>query len=220
MEKLARALAEEEVRKADRFYFEEDRDHFIVSRGLLRVLLGLYLKRMPAELRIAFPAHEKPHLIAEAGNDALCFNAAHSSGLAAYALALNRPVGVDIEFIRPNVARTEIAEHFCLNEFASLRDLPDDIQPVAFFNCWTRKEAYLKALGCGLSLPLDHIEVSLVPGEPAKLLHVKGDLEEAARWSLQELAPAPGYTGALAVYGHDWQLTSVEWLDGNICSEV
>lgn len=92
-----------------------------------------------------------------------------------------------------------------------LRSLAVNLQPQAFFNCWTRKEAYVKATGKGLAVPLDQFEVSLVPEEPTALLRVQWDSQEAVRWSLQELTPAPGYVAALAVEGKDWQLKCWQW---------
>ena len=87
------------------------------------------------------------------------------------------------------------------------------MQRQAFFLCWTRKEAYIKARGEGLSLPLDQFDVSLVPGEPAALLSTHRNPHEAFRWSLQELTPAPGYAAALAVEGHGWHLACWQWPD-------
>ena len=94
-----------------------------------------------------------------------------------------------------------------------LRTLPTDVQRQAFFRCWTRKEAYIKARGQGLSLPLDQFDVSLAPGEPAAILGTQQDPSEASRWSLQELTAAPGYIAALAVEGHGWRLTCWQWPD-------
>jgi 4'-phosphopantetheinyl transferase len=117
-------------------------------------------------------------------------------------------VGVDVERIRPKVAQEKIAERFFSpREVTLLRALPAPLQATAFFACWTRKEAYIKATGEGLTLPLDQFDVSLVPGEPAALLRTAWDPQEAARWALQDLAPAPGYRAAVAVAGHDWRLT-------------
>ena len=117
-------------------------------------------------------------------------------------------MGVDVERIRPEVAQEKIAEHFFSpREVTVLRALPTPLQAPAFFACWTRKEAYIKAKGDGLTLPLDQFDVSLAPGEPAALLHTAWDPQEAAGWALQDLAPAPGYRAAVAVAGHDWRLT-------------
>jgi 4'-phosphopantetheinyl transferase len=123
-------------------------------------------------------------------------------------------VGIDLEYIRSDLAVEQIAERFfSRREIATLRALPIDLRTYAFFLCWTRKEAYIKARGEGLSLPLDQFDVSLIPGEPAALLNTQRDLYEVSRWSLQELTPAPGYAAALAVEGHGWHLACWQWPD-------
>jgi 4'-phosphopantetheinyl transferase len=123
-------------------------------------------------------------------------------------------VGIDLERIRFDLAVLEIAERFfSRRELAMLRALPTELQREAFYRCWTRKEAYIKARGEGLSLPLDQFDVSLAPGEPAAVLGTQHDPSEASRWSLRELTPAPGYFAALAVEGHDWGLTCWQWPD-------
>lgn len=205
---LRELLDADERGRADRFHFEKDRGRFVVARALLRRLLGLYLNARPAELSFAYGAFGKPELRGEAGAPpALRFNLAHSHELALYAFARGREVGVDLEHVRPDLAGEEIAERFfSAREVAALRSLAPEARAEGFFNCWTRKEAYIKALGEGLSHPLDSFTVSLRPGEPAALLEVEGDEAEAARWSLRELRPAPGYVAALVAERDDWSL--------------
>lgn len=203
-------LAADEQAWAERFYFEKDREHFIVAHGVLRAILGRYLNRAPESLSFCYSAHGKPSL---AGN-AIRFNMSHSHGIALYAVTRGREVGIDIERIRSNVEVEEVAERFfSQREVAKLRTLPAGVQREAFFNCWTRKEAYIKARGEGLSLPLDQFDVSLAPGEPVALLGTRPDPSEAARWSLRELPPTPGYVAALAVAGQGWRLTCWPWTD-------
>jgi 4'-phosphopantetheinyl transferase len=121
-------------------------------------------------------------------------------------------VGIDLERIRFDLAVAEIAERFfSRREVAMLRVFPTDVQRQAFFRCWTRKEAYIKARGEGLSLPLDQFDVSLAPGEPFAVRGTQKDPSEASRWSLQELIPAPGYVAALAVEGRCWRLNCWQW---------
>ena len=204
-------VAEERVR-AMRFYFPRDREDFIVARGVLRALLGGYLKRHPSELCFSYSSYGKPALTTESGGATLCFNLSHSHGLALYAIAHRRRLGIDVEWIRPDLADEQIAKYFFSpREIAALCALPHELQTEAFFLCWTRKEAYIKARGEGLSFPPDQFEVSLIPGEPATLLCTQGDPHEAARWSLQELVPGPGYVAALAVEGHHWRLQCWQW---------
>ena len=212
--RLGDTLADDERRRAERFIFQHDRAHFVVARGLLRVLLGRYLQHDPQHLRFVYGPHGKPELASDVGGTGLRFNVSHSHGLALYAITRHREIGVDVERIRPEVASETIAEHFFSpREVAVLRALPAALQATAFFACWTRKEAYIKARGDGLSLPLDQFAVSLAPGEPAALLYTAWDPQEAARWALHDLAPGPGYRAAVAVTGHDSQLTCWEGVE-------
>ena len=207
-------LSEDEQARAERFHFERDREHFIVARGVLRAILGNYLNRAPECLSFCYSSHGKPALAGESGKDAIRFSVSHSHGVALYAVTRGREVGIDLERIRFDLPVAEIAERFfSRREVAMLRALPTDVQQQAFFRCWTCKEAYIKARGEGLSLPLDQFDVSLVPGEPAAVLGTRPDPSEASRWSLQELTSAPGYAAVLAVEGHQWRLTCWQWLD-------
>ena len=207
-------LAADEQARAERFYFERDRERFIVARGVLRAILSGYLNRVPECLSFCYSSHGKPALAGESGGDAIRFNVAHSHGVALYAVTRGREVGIDLERISFDLAVAEIAERFfSRREVAMLRTLPTEVQRQAFFRCWTRKEAYIKARGEGLSLPLDQFDVSLAPGEPAAVLGTQQDPSEASRWALQELAPAHGYIAALAVEGHGWRLTCWQWPD-------
>jgi 4'-phosphopantetheinyl transferase len=207
-------LAADERARAERFYFERDRRHFIVARGVLRAILGCYLNRVPECLSFCYGSHGKPALAGESDGHAIRFSVSHSSGVALYAVARSREVGVDLERIRLDLAVVEIAERFFSpREAAMLRTIPTEVRRQAFFRCWTRKEAYIKARGEGLSMPLDQFDLSLAPGDPDAVLGTQGDPSEASRWSLQELAPAPGYVAALAVEGHGWRLTCWQWPD-------
>ena len=205
-------LAPHERERADRFHFPKDRRHFTVARGLLRTLLARYTGR-PAEL-ISFDYNKygRPALAVGEPAEDLRFNVSHSKGLALYAFARGREVGVDVEFLRGEFAGEEIAvRFFSPAEVAALRALPAAERTRAFFACWTRKEAYIKAHGLGLSLPLDGFDVSLAPGEPAALLGTRHDPAQSERWTLRELSPAPGYAAALAVEGRDWRLSCWSW---------
>ncbi len=142
----------------------------------------------------------------------LNFNLSHSHELALYAFTYSRQVGIDIEYMRANVEYEELAQRFFSpDENAILHALPEAFKQEAFFNCWTRKEAYIKARGKGLSIPLESFDVSLRPGEPAALLNSREDPQEATRWELLELAPGHGYAGALAVEGSGWHLHCWQW---------
>jgi 4'-phosphopantetheinyl transferase len=208
VQQLAQTLSEEEHRKAKCFHFEQDRKRFIVGRGVLRTILGLYLGVEPSLLRFCYNSHGKPYLADRFGGGALQFNLSHSHELALYAFTRGREIGVDLEYIRYIPDAEQIAaSFFSARENTVLHTLPTSQKQETFFNCWTRKEAYIKAIGNGLAQPLDKFDVSLAPGEPARLLSVDGAPEEASRWSLKALTPAPGYVAALAVEGHNWSLT-------------
>ncbi len=212
VQRLRQTLAANEIARADRFYFERDRKRFTVARGVLRAILSCYLDVEPSQLGFSYSGYGKPALATAPGKDSLRFNVSHSHELALYAITRGREVGIDIEHIRANVASDAIAErHFSSREVATLRALPAHLRREAFFTCWTRKEAYIKARGEGLSLPLDRFDVSLAPGEPAALLRTLGDPGEASRWALQALTPGGGYVAAVVVEGHDWQLTCWQW---------
>jgi 4'-phosphopantetheinyl transferase len=205
-------LAPDESAKAARYRFQKDRDHYVAARGLLRRLLGRYLARAPHSLRFSYGAYGKPSLDAASGAQDLRFNLSHSHELALYAFTRGRDVGVDIEYMRADFAGDDIAERFfSAREVSMLRTLPDEARTQAFFNCWTRKEAYIKARGEGLSHPLDEFDVSLIPGEPAALLGTRGDPQELTRWSLQALDAGEGYAAAVAVQGTDYTPRLWQW---------
>jgi 4'-phosphopantetheinyl transferase len=212
--RLREILADDERRRADRFHFEKDRRHFTAGRGALRILLSRYLARCPEEVRFAYSNYGKPRLADSDNRDHLRFNLTHSHGLALLAVTRDRDIGVDVERLREMEREGEpLAERFFSpREAAVLRSLPSAMRCEAFFHCWTRKEAYIKANGKGLSLPLDQFDVSLHPDEPAALLATLHDPGEARRWSLRSLHPGEGYVGALAVEGHSWQLWCGDWI--------
>jgi 4'-phosphopantetheinyl transferase len=205
-------LAADERSRASRFYFRHDRERFIVARGVLRAILGRYLNRAPESLAFRYSFYGKPALVSESGVETIRFNISHSHGTALYVVTRGREIGVDLELIRDGLEIEQIAERFfSRREVSALSALPTELRQRAFFLCWTRKEAYIKARGEGLSLPLDQFDVSLIPGEPAALLSTQPDPDEALRWSLQELALASGYAAAFAVEARSCSLSCWQW---------
>jgi len=195
-----RLLSVEELDRAARFRFDRDRERFVAARGFLRVILGRYLRVEPGRLRFCYGAFGKPGLTAEFSGTGLRFNLSHSRNLALYAVARELEVGVDVEQMRAEFAEERIARtFFSPREVAALQALPRNVWLESFFNCWTRKEAYVKARGEGLSARLDQFDVSVAPGEPARLLRVFPDRQETRRWTLQSFRPQPGFVAALAV---------------------
>ena len=200
-------LSTDERERADRFYFEKDREAYIAARGVLRLLIGRYLAIEPTEIRFDYGPQGKPALTSSSEYPPLRFNLSHSGDIVLYGFTLQRTIGVDVEQIRTNLEYEQIATGFFSQyEQETLQSLPSSIKPAAFFTCWTRKEAYIKAVGKGLSLPLDQFDVTLILGEPAKLLETRGAPDEADRWSLEEIEIDAGYKAAVVVEGNDWQL--------------
>jgi 4'-phosphopantetheinyl transferase len=201
------SLSADERERAERFQFREGYEYFVAARGTLRAILGRYLDVEPGQIRFRYGSQGKPVLAERSGGDNLRFNLSHSHGLAILAVTWDREVGVDLEYIRDDVAIEQIAERFFSDrERTALRALSAVARREAFFACWTRKEAYIKARGEGLGIGLDGFDVSLTPGESDALLSVRDNPDEAARWSLRELNPGAGFAAALAVEGHDWRL--------------
>ncbi|MCA1575907.1 MAG: 4'-phosphopantetheinyl transferase superfamily protein [Acidobacteria bacterium] len=197
-----RTLDADEQTRASRFHFKKHRRRFIAGRGVLRSLLGRYLEVKPEEVRFAYGPYGKPALDAAHHAGALRFNASHSHELAVYAFAQDHDVGIDVEYIKEDFATQDIAERFFSKyEVQVLTALPREEQAAGFFRCWTRKEAYIKAIGSGLSHPLDQFDVTLAPNEPAALLRDHRDPEVATRYAMFNLDLPAGYVGALAVAG-------------------
>jgi|SRR5882724_8323061 len=203
--RLEQCLSADERDKMQRFRFEKDRRRYLIGRGVLRTLLGRYLDLAPQDLRFETAAAGKPHLAS--GQRRLQFNLAHSGEYVLIAIAEGRTVGIDVEEIRDDFDAGELAAHFFSpGEQRDLETLTGRTRIEAFFECWTRKEAYVKARGEGLSLPLEQFDVSLRPGEPARLIATRPDPAEARRWQLSGLDVADGYKAALAVEGQGWTL--------------
>jgi 4'-phosphopantetheinyl transferase len=195
---LRGVLSPGEIERADRFRVDRGAEQYIVGRGALRRLLERYTGVPAKELAFDLNEFGKPEL---AGSE-IMFNLSHSHGLALFAVTRGRAIGIDIERIREEMTIGKIARRFFSPaEASALSALPAHQQAEAFFNCWTRKEAWIKARGQGLSIALNSFEVSLAPGEPARLRATRPDPEEASRWSFVALACEPGYAAALAVAG-------------------
>jgi 4'-phosphopantetheinyl transferase len=193
---LEAVLSEDERRRAAAYKFAHLRQKYIAAHGVLRELLARYAGQLPADMHFWQGAHGKPYL----SNSHLQFNLSHSGELALCAVADGRAVGIDIELIRPMDDLDSVAERFfSAQERAALHELDGEVKVRAFFACWTRKEAYIKAIGLGLAQPLDAFDVALAPGEPARLLRVEGDPDAPTRWPMFDLPVPDGYCGALAV---------------------
>ena len=203
---LAACLSAEERERASGLLSGAHQRRFVVARGMLRQLLGRYLGQAPDAVTFSRGAHGKPFLT-EGG---LHFNVSHTHELALYAIAQSREVGVDVEWMRPQVAHEQIAARFfSLEEQEALAEVPDEDRRAAFYNIWTRKEAYVKARGDGIAAGLGTFAVSL--GAEAVLLRSDEGQDEVERWKLIALEPADGYVAALCGAGVDWQVRGWRW---------
>jgi len=211
-ERLFATLNNEERDRADRFVIHLVRDRFIVARAALRDILGKYLGRPASEVHFAYGEHGKPEL-ADDGSG-ICFNLSHTRNVAIYGVIRHFRVGVDVECLdRPTYTdRLKLAERFfSASESRTLESLPEDRQDAAFLRCWTRKEAFVKAIGEGLTCPLSEYDVTLTEYDPPALTATRWDPSEAGRWSLLGLKPEPGYIAAIAVEGPPPHLSTWQW---------
>jgi 4'-phosphopantetheinyl transferase len=195
-------LAEDERARAQRIRIENSRRYYVAARGFLRMIVSAYLKKRPEHLEFQYNQHGKPAILSGSDYTGISFNMSHSHGVALYGIALDRTLGVDIEKIRVDMPHVKIAKRFfSAQEYEALLTLPPEQQTHAFFSCWTRKEAYLKARGEGISSSLRSFSVSFLPGEaPALIDHPLG-FQEISRWSVINIDVGPDYKAALVIEG-------------------
>jgi 4'-phosphopantetheinyl transferase len=215
---LQTALSADELGRASRFHFERDRRRYVVARGILRILLASYLHTEVNRIQFSYSAYGKPALATPA-NSGLHFNASHSDSVAMFAFS-SRKIGIDVERIRQDLEFQPILERFFSSyEATALSHLPFEARRRAFFVCWTRKEAYLKARGDGLAFSLDRFDVS-VDSDRAMLLRVRGEPDEAHMWDLMNAHPAPDFVATVAAEGRGLKLIHREWSQGAIDATI
>lgn len=207
-----RLLSKEERLRAARFVRQEDRTRSIVAHGFLRQLLGGYLSAEPTGLAFTQNEFGKPALAPTHGEPALSFNLSHSGDVILYALTADRRIGVDIEEIRNSSDLMEVAKgQFSEREFVALQGMSEAEKTDAFFRCWTRKEAYLKARGEGLGYPLKNFSMSIGRAEPPAVEWAADEPAAAERWAVMDLAEIPGYAGAVVCEGRATRFISRRW---------
>jgi 4'-phosphopantetheinyl transferase len=207
--RLRKLLSEEEVRRAGQFRFERLRRGFVVQRGILREILASYSGQRPEEIEFLVSEYGKPRLAESAGIE---FNVSHSGNMVMYALAYRRRVGIDIEWLRPFPDALELARRFFSpEEKTKICAMPETERAKAFLTCWTRKEAYVKARGLGLSMDLSLFCVSVPPDGPA-LLYSDEPPAERQRWMLTDLTPGEAHVGCLAVEGPAHHVALSDWI--------
>lgn len=209
---LERFLSPDELARAKRFVARSVRGRYTTARAVLRNILARYVSATPEDLRFSYTEYGKPDLAHPATS--IRFNVSHSHDLAVYALTTGQSVGVDVEYLhrRAIVDRLKIAYRFFSDrEYNALASMPPWRRDQAFLACWTRKEAVVKAIGQGLSCPLDQFDVTVDPGDPAELLATRWDVSDAQHWSMASVDPGPDYIGAMAVKNRDIRLCFWQW---------
>jgi 4'-phosphopantetheinyl transferase len=193
-------LSREERDRADRFACDRLRNEYQIAHGALRLFAADYIGCLPHQLQLRSGRRGKPEFKVRSE---IRLNLAHSQTLALYAFVRGCEVGIDVENVRPRVDLEQVAKLcFCEAEIAELLSLPTEEDRLeAFFCCWTRKEAYVKAVGDGLFLPLDQFQVTLCSSVPARFVHIGFDTQEAEAWQLHHVEPAPDHVGAVAYRG-------------------
>jgi 4'-phosphopantetheinyl transferase len=193
-------LSDTDRQRANLFTFDRDRRRFVVGRAHLRELLARRLGVRPESVKLTCGARGKPAIAPGSTDLDLRFNVSHAGDIAAYAIANGREVGIDIEAVRAVPNADGIASRFfSRQENEAYRALDPSDRPLGFLNCWTRKEAFVKALGDGLGYPFDRFDVSLAPGDPAKVLRVGSTAGDGCGWHLESPCLAPGLVAALVV---------------------
>ncbi len=205
-------LSNDEHERSKRFFFERDRHNYITARGLLRCLLGAYLEMEPEKILISYGRQRKPAIRSERPGTSLEFNLSHSNGLGAFAFCLGSPVGIDIEYIRPLPDEDRFAEQFfSATEIDWMAAHSGFEKQEGFFKIWTCKEAFFKANGEGLTVPISQAVIDLEGSQSPRLAAIDGSREQARRWKMVSYQPAAGYQAALAVEELEWDV-SMEWL--------
>jgi len=212
LEESVNCLSPDELQRALRLRFREDKDRFIAGRAVLRSIVSKYLNLPPSKVELQYGPHGKPRLTPPAGESRLEFNLSHTGDAALVAISLAREVGIDIEKIRADISFMRLAERFFHpEEAATLRSLPPENRNAAFFELWTRKEACVKAMGIGLRIPLRRIRVSLDNENPQYVHGPSHDGGKSGDWSIMPIEAPRGYAAAIAAQGRGWSVSLFEW---------
>jgi 4'-phosphopantetheinyl transferase len=197
--KYSTLLSADEKKRARRFYFKADENRFITGRGILRTLLGRVLKLEPHKIKFQYGEHGKPQVEYNFPGKPFEFNLSHAKDRVVYIFNWGEPVGIDIEHVRPMKDMDDFAlQFFTPNEYQLIYSLPKDQKQETFFKIWTCKEAFLKANGSGLTLPINMYEIYDISDSP-KIHSIAQDLQTTAPWNLEMFIPAPGYQAAIAI---------------------
>lgn len=202
IQQIEAILSDDELAKAHRFHFDIHRRRYIARHGMLRKVLGKYLYLDPGQIQFNYSPSGKPTLVLNGNHTPLCFNLSHSNEIALFAVAINRSIGIDIEFIQSNPDLESIANtFFSSNEYEFISSFSPDQRHIAFFDLWTLKEAYLKATGEGIG-GLEKVELSMSSYDPPQVIINKENTNTINNWTISQLMPSQGYTAGLAVEGN------------------
>ena len=208
VENIKEFLSADELERAGKFHFEKDQHRFLMARGVLRIILANYLGKRPDELRFDYNSFGKPALADNNGWDSISFNLSHSGEIVLYAVSCNRKIGIDVERIQDSIDVRQIANRFfSIAEISSLDRVHKEKMSGVFFQYWTRKEALFKAVGDGISFPMEHLDVSLINGNFLSPIILPGENGEKYCWHVQDLFPGDGYTAAIATEGGDLDIS-------------
>jgi len=193
-----KTLSLSELERANKFKFDRDKQKYIFVHGLLRELIGIRLGMPPDRIKFFYGNSGKPYLHPGPTNSKLHFNLSHSRDYVSFAFSKYAEVGIDIEALDEKNDADAVASHvFSPKELEMYSALSSASKLQGFFNCWTRKEAFVKALGAGLDYALDSFDVSLIPNEPAKIFQIRNPVDADRIWHILSFLPAPGYAGCL-----------------------
>lgn len=215
LERMAKTMSEDELVRAQRYRFAKDKDAFIAGRGILRDVLARYLKIVPHQIHLEYGPWGKPEVTTLVGGARLDFNLSHSGDLVLIAVALNRKIGIDIEWMPRKPVTERIAERFFSpSEALFLRTLSGEARQDAFFRLWTAKEAFVKAQGIGLARSFSEFTVSLISEKEIDITDIEGKAEDISRWSLKVLPVNSEYIAALAAEDFRGTVYCWEWPGG------
>ncbi|NAS13232.1 4'-phosphopantetheinyl transferase family protein [Poritiphilus flavus] len=206
---LKSTLSQAEVERSEKFKFTKDQHRFILTRGVLRTLLGKYLNTDPEAVEFEYSAYQKPSLH---GNHSIQFNVGHSGSYAVLGFHRDTEIGVDVEFLNPELQPLSIAQNFFSSkEVERLGKFPKNEQIPAFYRCWTRKEAIIKALGTGLSFPLDAFAVSMEDDQEAELLETLWEADERVHWQMRSHRLDEEHLAAVAIRDRETEIRFKPW---------
>jgi len=207
IETLKDILSPDELGRSQKFHFEKDRKRFILFRAMLRRILSSYLGKNPQQVQFNYTSFGKPFLAIDSENDNISFNLSHSGEIALYAITRNQKIGIDVEQVRDHTDVMAIAKRFFSpGEIGQMEKANEKNRTQLFFRYWVRKEAFVKALGKGVSFPMERLDVSLL-NKFSPIIQLMAENNETACINVQDLFPGDGYVAAIATEANDPEIS-------------